>query len=302
MRHFVLGAVLVRVGQVCHLQEGYDLNAELGTVALNGVLGVVGSVEVDALGVLAGAGVVAADDEVGGAVVLADDGVPDGLAGASHTHGERQQGQYGHAVGVARHQGLVDAHAGKVVDVAGLGQPHDGVDQHVGLAGAGGAHRQLAVGAVHGVARLEGDDLLPAQLVEVQPQLGWRVAQTDVVVVLQPVNRLDPPAHVEGLGGVVEVGDGRMRLIAIGAEDRLGLPLLVRPVHVLDGDDGEIAVVSEVAQGHTCAGLDAGLVDCLLRDVEGDGDGEEVAVGETVVGHDALVVLLVHEAWPVLSA
>lgn len=163
--------VLVAVGDVNHLLELDHLDAELLLVLLDQVLRVVGAVVVLAVLVLAGAGVVAADNEVRRAVVLADDGVPKGLAGTAHAHGQGQQGQRGHAVGVTGQQGLVDADAGEVVNVAGLGHADDGVDEDVGALGAGGADRQLAMGTVHGVASLEGHDLLPAELVEVGAKL-----------------------------------------------------------------------------------------------------------------------------------
>jgi hypothetical protein len=59
-----------------------------------------------------------------------------------------------------------------VVNVARLGESNDGVDQDVGLLGAGGADGQFAMGAVHGVAGLESYDTLPAELVEEGSQLS----------------------------------------------------------------------------------------------------------------------------------
>ena len=126
------------------------------------MLGVVWAVEILAGAVLARSGVVAPDDEVRRAVVLADDGVPDCLSRAAHAHGEREEAEHSHAVGVAGKEGLVDAHAGEVVDVARFGEADDGVDEDVCLAGAGGADGELAVGAVHRVSGLEGDDAGPA--------------------------------------------------------------------------------------------------------------------------------------------
>ena len=61
------------------------------------------------------------------------------------------------------------------------------------------------------------------------------------------------------------------------------LHVLVWLVNVVDGDDGEVAVISEVAQSDAGAGLHANLVDGLLVEVEADGHGEEVAVSKTVV-------------------
>jgi hypothetical protein len=58
-----------------------------------------------------------------------------------------------------------------MVDVTGLGQADDGLDEDVGLLGASGADRQLTVSAVHGVSGLEGNDLLPSELVKVRAEL-----------------------------------------------------------------------------------------------------------------------------------
>jgi hypothetical protein len=58
-----------------------------------------------------------------------------------------------------------------VVNVTGLGETNDGLDQNIGLLRAGGADRQLTVSSVHGVSGLESDDLLPAELVEVSAEL-----------------------------------------------------------------------------------------------------------------------------------
>ena len=183
------------------------------------MLCVVGPVEVLPRAVFAGAGVVAPDDEVRRAVVLADDGVPDCFSRAAHAHGEREEAEDGHAVGVAGEEGLVDADAGEVVDVAGLGEADDGVDEDVGLAGAGGADGQLAVGAVHGVAGLEGDDAGPAELGEVRAELGRGVAQGDVVVVVEAVDGADGAADVVGVRRL-ELADGWV--LGVAAEDEVG--------------------------------------------------------------------------------
>ena len=133
---------------------------------------------------------VAPNDEVRGAKVLADDGVPERLARAAHAHRQRQEGERGHAVRVGAHDGLVDAHARVVVDVARLGQADDGLNQHVGLVHPRRPDRQLAVSAVHRVARLEGDDLAPGELLEELARLGGRVC---------------------GVSGADAMGDGQRR-------------------------------------------------------------------------------------------
>jgi hypothetical protein len=108
-------------------------------------------------------------------VVLTDDSVPDGLAGTTHTHGKAEQTQDGHAVGVAGQEGLIGADTGEVVNVTGLGETDDGVDQDVGLARASRADGQFTVSTVHGVTSLESDDAGPAQLVEVNAELSGGV-------------------------------------------------------------------------------------------------------------------------------
>ena len=126
---------------------------------LQELLGIVRAVERLAALVLAGAGVVAADDEVRAAVVLADDRVPDGFARAAHSHRERQEREHGRVLRVVRHEGLVAADARVVVDVARLGHADDRVDEQVRAFFLRGAERELVVRAVHRVAGLEGDDL-----------------------------------------------------------------------------------------------------------------------------------------------
>jgi hypothetical protein len=108
-------------------------------------------------------------------MVLTDDGVPDGLTGTTHTHSQTEQTQNGHAVRVTGEESLVGADTGEVVNVTGLGETDDGVDQDVSLARAGRADGKLTVSTVHGVTGLESDDTGPAQLVEVDAQLRGSV-------------------------------------------------------------------------------------------------------------------------------
>jgi hypothetical protein len=62
---------------------------------------------------------------------------------------------------------------------------------------------------------------------------------------------------------VVEVLDCGMRLVVV-SKDLRGLLHFVRSVDVFDGDDGEVAVVAEVAERNARAGLYANVIDCLL--------------------------------------
>ena len=108
--------------------EGYDFDAELVLVLLDGLLGIVRSVEVDTLGVFARTGVITTHNEVRSTVVLTDDGVPDGFARSTHTHSERKQTDNGHSIGISGKERLVDTDTGEVVNVSRLGEANHGVD------------------------------------------------------------------------------------------------------------------------------------------------------------------------------
>ena len=210
LRHFVDRVVLVFVRHEDHLLEVDHLHAELFLVLLHELLGIVRAVERLAALVLAGAGVIAADDEVRAAVVLADDRVPDRFARPAHPHRQRQQREVRRVLRVVRHERLVAADARVVVDVARLGHADDRVHEQVGFFFLGGAERELVVGAVHRVAGLEGDDLSPAALGELFAQLGRRVAERFVVVVQRQLQALDLAADVDRLALVHQVVDGRV--------------------------------------------------------------------------------------------
>lgn len=64
--------------------------------------------------------------------------------------------------------------------------------------------------------------------------------------------------------------------------------LLVGSVDILDSQDGEVVVVARVAEGESGTGLNAQGIDLLLVDIEGDGHGEEEAIGETVILDDTV--------------
>lgn len=64
--------------------------------------------------------------------------------------------------------------------------------------------------------------------------------------------------------------------------------VLVRLVDIIDRQDGEVAVVAEIAQGDAGAGLEAEFGDGFFRHIEGDGHGEEEAGSEAVLLDDAV--------------
>lgn len=115
--------------------------------------------------------------------------------------------------------------------------------------------------------------------------MGNLTSQSHIVVVHQPVNSLQLSTDIELLHSLVQELD--RRVFGIATKDELSLLLLVRAVDVFNGEDGKVAVVTEVAESDAGGWLDAEFVDRGLGDVEADGHREEVAVSETVVLDDA---------------
>lgn len=290
------GEVLVRIGEVDHGLELDHLDTKLLLVLLDENLSIIRTVVVLALLVLTGTGVVTANDEVCSTVVLSDNGVPESLTGTTHSHGEGQKSKGSHAVGVSGQESLVNTDTGEVVNVAGLGETDDGLDQDVGLLGAGGADRQLTVSSVHGVSGLESDDFLPAELVEVSAELRGSESEVEEIIVLETVDGLKLTTNVELLSGVKEVLDTGVSVI-VAAKDLLGLVDLVRSVDILDSQDSKVSVVTEIAESDASTSLDTELVDLGLVNIEVDRHGEEGAVSETVVLDNAIVVLLSQETF-----
>lgn len=64
--------------------------------------------------------------------------------------------------------------------------------------------------------------------------------------------------------------------------------ILVRTVDVVNGQDSKVPVISEVAQGNARTGLEVVAADGLLRDIEGDGHGEEVSIGQAFIFADTV--------------
>lgn len=58
---------------------------------------------------------------------------------------------------------------------------------------------------------------------------------------------------------------------------------LVWLVHILDCDDSQIAVISEVAKGDASTGLDTQFANGLFRHVKADGHAEEVSIRKAQV-------------------
>jgi hypothetical protein len=65
-----------------------------------------------------------------------------------------------------------------VINVAGLCETDDGVNEDVGLPLTRCAHGQLAVSTVHGIACLEGDYFAPCQFFEMRAKLRRSILET----------------------------------------------------------------------------------------------------------------------------
>ena len=61
---------------------------------------------------------------------------------------------------------------------------------------------------------------------------------------------------------------------------------LVGAVDVVNGQDGQVTVITEVTQGDARTSLELVLGDGLLGGIEGNGHGEDVAIGKAVVLND----------------
>lgn len=210
-------------------------------------------------------------------VVLSDNSVPDGLSRTGHSHSQGQQGQMRHTVGVLGHQGLVRSDTSVVIDISGLGQTDDGVNQDVRLSLSGGSDGQFSVSSVHGVSGLESDNLSPCHLLEETSQFGRGVSQIDVVKVLRRLDGLDFTTDVEFLDELSLVGYSGVGRV-VRAQDLFVFELEVGLEDVFDGQDGETSVISRVPKSDTGALGQAKLVDLFLGHIESDGHGEEVAV------------------------
>lgn len=66
---------------------------------------------------------------------------------------------------------------------------------------------------------------------------------------------------------------------------------LVGAVDVVNGQDGQVTVVTEVTQSDASTSLELLLVDELLGSIEGDGHGENIAIGKAVVLTDTIHIV-----------
>ena len=158
----------------------------------------------------------------------------------------------------------------------------------------GGAQGQLAVGAVHRVAGLEGDHPAPALAGELGAQLGRRLAQGAEVVVDGELHPLQAAADGDRVGLLEQVGDAGVLGVG-GAEGRLGARLAVGLPDLLDVQGGEHHAFG-VAQREHASARRAACRRNSRGDVEQDRDRPQGAVGQAHALADGVVVGLAHEA------
>lgn len=74
-------------------------------------------------------------------------------------------------------------------------------------------------------------------------------SKRNIIVVLQSVDSLDLSTNVELLSSLVQVLDSWV--LWVTAKDLLGLNLLVWLVDIVDGENGKVAIITEVAKGNS---------------------------------------------------
>lgn len=112
----------------------------------------------------------------------------------------------------------------------------------------------------------------------------WKIhtSKGDIVKVSGELDRLYFSADVEFFYSFVEVSDRRVGNI-VCPEDLGCFSDLVKGVDVLNREDSQCLVISGVEQCETHTGLQSERVDLLLRDIQGDGDGEECTICESQI-------------------
>lgn len=123
--------ILVGRGQIGHLLEWNHLDLQFIMISDNQVLRIVRAVEILSLRIFAWSGVVTADNEVSGTEILSNDGMPHSLPWSGHAHSERQKGQVTHSIRVFLHDRFVYSDAGIMINIAGLGEADNGVNEDI---------------------------------------------------------------------------------------------------------------------------------------------------------------------------
>ena len=116
--------------------------------------------------------------KVGSSEVFPNDSMPKSLPWSCHPHSKRQQREMRHSFRVARHESLIRAYSGIVINVARLGQANNRMYQDIRTTLSSGSNGQLSVSSVHGITSLKSNHFPPGQFVEVCTELGRCVCKT----------------------------------------------------------------------------------------------------------------------------
>eukprot|EP00128_Syssomonas_multiformis_P003535 Colp12_sorted_trinity150504_noHs@30287 len=266
---------------VHHLLEGDKVDTELLLQRKHEILGIVGTVEVLTLGVLA-ASMVTTNDHTSAAVVLANQSVLQSLAGTTDHHAVRQIFELDVVKTVGK--SIVGELAGLSGHIVILSGADDRVNKNISIILGGNVQEHGSVGAVDGVARLEGDEVLRGLLgANLTRRLAYNpvtlresqapYAATDVVLLLL--------GHKVEDRGVLETGSA---VHLLGLNQTVRCPLAFD----LDHTTGTSLLVEELNE--------VTLLNVLIISVKGDGETEELALRETVAINDGVISNLIHEA------
>ena len=193
---------------------------------------------------------------------------------------------------------LVAAHAGEVIDIAGLGQTHNRVDQQVGLRFFCRTKRQFLMRAVQRVAGLKRHNAAPAHFAEIRAQLIWRVARAAEIVMHWLLDTRHRAAQVDFARLVMQVIDGRVGVI-IGAKHHLRLARFVRlPLigHRHRAQDHTFLV----AQRDILAQLNA--ISELFAHIQRDWHWPQLARAQAHILNDAVIIGLGQKAFQRVEA
>ena len=140
---------------------------------------------------------IATDYQVGASVVLAHNCMPDCLSRPTHTHRQLEQAECRRVLGIAAQDCLVTANPRVILHIARLGQTDHWMYQQVGLLFRRSAARQLNMGTMHRIARLECDDFIPTAFRELCAKLRWSLPQLGISVVLGRTDRLKCATYID---------------------------------------------------------------------------------------------------------
>jgi hypothetical protein len=267
-----------------------DVDPELAfSERIEDSVGVVGAV------VVTDTRVIAPHDEVGTAVVLAKDRVQDGLARARVAHREREhREQRALRREVLVEEDLVASHARRGGDVVALRLSHERVEQEP----VDRLERRLdevLVRAVHRVARLEADDLLPPALVEGAARLDRVSVMGGEFPLDAALREGDAAGDGDVVRALVEPADTRVGEL-LRAVDVLAFRVAIDRERLVDDDAPDDLRTRAIVHGERDLLSRFETLRDLRRDREHDRQRERRAAREAHLVDDARVVVLAHEA------